>query len=38
MKVYASYVIQEDCRHKHESTRAEITCPPYNYSLDLQAI
>ncbi|MCK5209889.1 MAG: hypothetical protein KAQ79_17770 [Cyclobacteriaceae bacterium] len=37
MKVYVSYVIQEDGRHKHDSTCIEITCPPYNYSLDLQA-
>ena len=37
MKVYVSYVVQEDGGHKHDSTYLEITCPPYNYSLDLQA-
>ena len=37
MKVYVSYVIQEDGRHKHDSTCIEITCPTYNYSVDLQA-
>ena len=37
MKVYVSYVIQEDGGHKHDSAIIEIACPPYNYSLDLQA-
>jgi len=37
MKVYVSYVVQEDGGHKHDSALLEITCPIYNYSLDLQA-
>jgi hypothetical protein len=37
MIVYVSYVVQDKSGHKHDSSLIEITCPPYNQSLDLQA-
>ena len=37
MKIYVSYVVQDKSGYKHDSTFIEITCPPYNYSIDLQA-